>query len=128
MTGAAVPMAEDADVLRRIAVMEGSWHAAVAAVSDGLEAMWAEATSAGELSPERRWRLAATQAAAADAAVAVVEGCVELAGTSAASRTGALARRAADARVLRSHLAVGPAVRERIGRCALGLAAPDMFV
>jgi alkylation response protein AidB-like acyl-CoA dehydrogenase len=121
-------MAEDADVLRRIAVMEGSWHAAVAAVGDGLEAMWAEATAEGELGDERRWRLAATHAAAADAAVAVVEGCVDLAGTSAAARTGPLARRAVDARVLRSHLAVGPAVRERIGRCALGLAAPDMFV
>jgi alkylation response protein AidB-like acyl-CoA dehydrogenase len=128
MTGAAAPLSEDADVLRRLAVMEGSWHSAVAAVSDGLEAMWADATATGELSTERRWRLAATHAAAADAAAAVVEGCVDLAGTSAAPRTSALARRAADARILRTHLAVGPAVRERIGRCALGLSEPDMMV
>jgi alkylation response protein AidB-like acyl-CoA dehydrogenase len=127
-TGAMAPLAQDVDVLRRIAAMEGEWLTASAAVEHGLATMWDEATATGTLDRDHRWRLAATHAAAARAAVAVVDGCAELAGTSAAARTHPLARIAADARVLRTHVAVGPAVGERIGRVALGAAEPDMFV
>lgn len=122
------PLAQNAAVQRQLSELEGIWMAATSSVEHELELLWQEAHDVGQLSPERRWRLATATAHANRAALDVVDGACRLAGTAVTSQKHRLARCLRDAHALRGHIATGGAVIELAAQISLGLATPNMLV
>lgn len=122
------PLVGNAAVQRRLVELEGAWLGARAAVERELELMWTEAVTDGRLSTEQRVRLATVNAAANSAAVRIVDGVGELAGTEVARRTSRLSRCLRDVHTLRGHVATNGSVLERISQASFGLLEPDLLV
>lgn len=114
------PMSTDTGVLRRVTELEGRWAAATAAVEAELTGMWGDAEG-GALSPQRRVALATACVHARLAALDVVDGACELAGTAVSQARSPLSRCLRDAHTLRGHVATGPTVLEAAAQVRLGL-------
>jgi alkylation response protein AidB-like acyl-CoA dehydrogenase len=121
------PLSTDSAVLRSITKLEGRWAAAVALVEAELQAMWDEA-DARSLSVDTRVRLATACVHARDAALDVVDGACELAGSAAVPARSPLSRCMRDAHTLRGHISTGPTVLETAAQARLGLSEPGPLV
>lgn len=123
-----VPLSLNAAVQRLLVEAEGLWVAALAGVERELDAMWAEAEEASELSSAQRVRLHRANLAANALAVRAVDLACEATGTTSMQRRHVLSRCRRDAHALQAHIAVNGAAAELNARVALGALPEHLLV
>jgi indole-3-acetate monooxygenase len=123
-----VLLARNAAVQRLLVEAEGLWAAARASVERELEALWAQASAHGEVSPAQRAALHRANVAANVLSVRIVDLCSEMTGTAAVARAGVLSRCHRDAHALRGHAATNGATVERNAEILLGLIPAHFLV
>lgn len=122
------PLSTSGAVQRTLMENEGLWSAANAGVESQLRRMWSAAQTSKALSTTVRVDLLTANVTANRLAVAIVDACYDLAGTSASPAQHPLARCLRDVHLLRGHISANPAALEAAGRAHLGLQHPHRLV
>lgn len=122
------PLSLSGAVQRTLMENEGLWAAANAGVETQLHRMWTAAQTLEPLPADVRIDLLTANVTANRLAVAIVDACCDLAGTSSSPAQHPLARCIRDVHLLRGHISANLATLEAAGRAHLGLQPPHRLV